>query len=450
MNKKITKILSIAMTATLYLSPLTVGVVSAAEPKASFQPHPYIQRVYGDADLEGNININDATYMQKYLVKMLDEDINNIPNEGYNSNNLFMELADVDMNGVLNINDITLVQKHLANVQVEGSEVGKEFSPKSKPSDNNQINKIIDVARKEIGTTATDFKNCKYNNDFYGYNISGTFYDWCSVFMWWVFETAGHDDLLNIKTASCGQLSLAFYNKNSLYTSDYKVGDVALFRWTDDMSPLVPGIYKPFHVGIIESVNPDGTYTTIEGNVTDRDDPSFSPNGEVRRMTRYNDEISCVCRPNYDTSNAIAPDITYSVKTKYHGWLLPVNNLEDYAGIDFDPITAITIKASSGTVRYQVHIKGGDWLDEVTGYSTTDSTQYCGNGKEIDAIRVYYENSDEAVEKGEVFRAKYRVSPVGTTSYLDDQYNAETENEQLGYVGEFGKPLDKFQIFLTK
>ena len=73
--------------------------------------------------------------------------------------------------------------------------------------------KIIEIAKKEIGTQATDIKRCKYNNWYYGGVVSGSGYDWCEVFVQWVFNQAGASSLLYTKTANCGYGAKAFQDK---------------------------------------------------------------------------------------------------------------------------------------------------------------------------------------------------------------------------------------------
>ena len=140
--------------------------------------------------------------------------------------------------------------------------------------------KIISIARAEIGTKATNIKKCKYNNWFYGTTVSGSGYDWCETFVQWVFHQAGASSLLYTKTANCGYAAKAFQDHGRLKMSGFKRGDVVFFHWTNERSTLVPGTYVSDHVGIIESVNGDNTITTIEGNT------GSSSNGEVMRRVR--------------------------------------------------------------------------------------------------------------------------------------------------------------------
>lgn len=138
-----------------------------------------------------------------------------------------------------------------------------------------------------------------------------------------------------------------------------------------------------------------------------------------------------------------ACDVFYRVKTKAHGWLSEVKNLEDYAGWKDSPVTDISVKVSAGSVQYRVHVKGGNWLPYVTGYDINESKNgYAGNGKPIDAVEVYYytPNGIKPARK-----AKYRVAPVGK-GYYSWQYDNEKTNGQDGYAGMFGKEIGKLQI----
>ena len=102
--------------------------------------------------------------------------------------------------------------------------------------------------------------------------------------------------MLFCKTAGCGVLAQTFYNRGKIVRSGYKAGDVVLFHWSNEASTTVPGAYAVDHVGIIESVNSDGSYTTIEGN-------TGGGNGSVLRQKRWASCISYVCRPDYVSAN---------------------------------------------------------------------------------------------------------------------------------------------------
>lgn len=152
---------------------------------------------------------------------------------------------------------------------------------------------VLDLARSQIGVKATDTKRCKYNKWYYGADVSGSEYDWCEVFIQWLFDQLNASELLYIKTANVGYQAVEFSERKKLYTKKFKPGDIIIFSWSGEKSTWISGVKTLDHIGIIETVNSDGTYTTIEGNTGN------TKNGEVKRCTRYAYQISCVLRPDY-------------------------------------------------------------------------------------------------------------------------------------------------------
>jgi len=131
-------------------------------------------------------------------------------------------------------------------------------------------------------------------------------------------------------------------------------------------------------------------------------------------------------------------NVYYKVKTQKHGWLPEVKNLDDYAGWQNSPIIGLAVRVDKGSVWYQVHNKGGNWLGKVTGYNTNDyKNGWAGNDKPIDCIRVYY-NTPSDVRPFK--RAKYKVNNYGW------QYDNETGKGQDGYAGVYGVNATKVQI----
>jgi len=308
--------------------------------------------------------------------------------------------------------------------------------------------KIISIARAQIGTKATDIKKCKYNTWYYGGVVSGSGFDWCVTFVQWVFHEAGASDMLYLKTANCGVQARAFYDHKRIVTSGYKKGDVVIFHWSNNMSDYVPGAYSCDHIGIIEKVNNDGTITTIEGNT------GSSSNGEVMRRTRSLSVVSCAGRPAYtatggsSTTSAKRPNVLYRVRAGGK-WYKEVDDLSSYAGVQGTPITDVAIKVTEGKIRYRVHVKGASWLPYVTGYDVSDHENgYAGDKKPIDAIEVYYDTPQNVVSDFGYLKAKYRVAPAGG-GYFSWQYDNETTGGQDGYAGLFGRSIDRLQITLA-
>lgn len=131
-------------------------------------------------------------------------------------------------------------------------------------------------------------------------------------------------------------------------------------------------------------------------------------------------------------------NVYYRVKTQKHGWLSEVKNLNDYAGWQNSPITGVAIKVDKGSVKYRVHIKGGQWLPYVTGYNINNSANgWAGNNLAIDLIEVYYYTPSNIRPYK---KAKYRVNNYSW------QYDNEKTNGQDGYAGAKNVNATKFQI----
>ena len=212
-------------------------------------------------------------------------------------------------------------------------------------------------------------------------------------------------------------------NDNSWYVNDTTLNSliklVADIAKRNNLGTLVPGKNLTWHSMF--------TSTTCPGDY-------------LRSKMQYiADEANKInCGSSVPSSNIV--NVYYRVKTQKHGWLPEVKNLEDYAGWENSPITGIAIKVDKGSIRYRVHIKGGNWLPYVTGYDTHNfANGYAGNGKVIDAIEVYYYTPDDIRPYK---KAKYKINNYPW------QYDDERGNGQDGYAGVIGVPANKFQMII--
>lgn len=139
------------------------------------------------------------------------------------------------------------------------------------------------------------------------------------------------------------------------------------------------------------------------------------------------------------TNNEV--NVYYRVKTKKHGFLPEVKNLEDYAGWENSPITALAIRVDKGSIKYRVHTKGGKWLPYVTGYNINDiKNGFAGDGKNIiDAVEAYYYTPDNIRPYK---KAKYRAN--GLPWQTDNDVNASME----GFAGILGQPITKLEMII--
>lgn len=171
-------------------------------------------------------------------------------------------------------------------------------------------------------------------------------------------------------------------------------------------------------------------------------------------VRKYLDQAEVPVTPPVQPATPVADPVvnaTYAVMTE-DGRILPeVTNLADYAGLENVKIKGIAMKVDKGYVKYQVHVLGGAWLPWVDGYDWKDAINgYAGNGKVIDAIRIYYETPEDILNQtGRYYKAKYRTSPEKSGNYYAWQLDDEKTSDMDGYAGVIGKPIDKVQICIA-
>lgn len=171
----------------------------------------------------------------------------------------------------------------------------------------------------------------------------------------------------------------------------------------------------------------------------------YAPNKKYcphRTMDKGWDRFLNMVKSKMSDNETVTPtnvvNVFYKVKTKKHGWLPEVKNLEDYAGYENSPITDVAIRVDKGSIKYRVSPKGKDFLPYVTGYNTNDSKNgYAGNGTPIDRVEVYYYTPNDIRPYK---KAKYKVNNYPW------QYDNEKTNGQDGYAGARGVNATKFQI----
>lgn len=142
-----------------------------------------------------------------------------------------------------------------------------------------EVNKIIEVAEKEIGVTEKpkNSNNTKYNEWFGLPNLP-----WCAMFVSWVYSFAGKP-LPNIGFtkgfAGC-QTGYDYFKKKGWIIKEPKEGDIVLFDWNSDK--------RYDHTGIFVKWITKDTFETIEGNTSLTNQ---SNGGQVMRRTRFNKNV---------------------------------------------------------------------------------------------------------------------------------------------------------------
>lgn len=254
------------------------------------------------------------------------------------------------------------------------------------------INKILNIARAELGYKEGSNNNTKYGAD-YGLNYN----PWCQMFIWWIAQKAGIGEDIIPKTASCPTAYRWFTSRNKEIVSHSQAqpGDIVFFQWN--------GSKNADHVGIVETVQ-NGIMTTIEGNKNDA--------VERRQVNVNNSCIFAICRPTYViTSEEIKPapenkteiaqnvttyivqagDTLSAIAQKYgttYQELARINNIANPNLIHVGQVIKIN---GSNTVQdvqsvcYKVSANSGLWLlnangKKVKAYAKGTEVEYVGEG----------------------------------------------------------------------
>lgn len=151
------------------------------------------------------------------------------------------------------------------------------------------------VADAQNDTTFSDWFQQHYPKE--GVDYRGL--NWCAIWVSFVLEHCGMD----LKTAWVADFVAAF-KAYGLLDMNPRAADVVLYDWSHTGNP------EQFHVGIVESIDLDGTVHTIEGNThpPGADSPtgvyrhSIGPNGD-RDWT----DVIGFGHPPYQAPQTIAP-----------------------------------------------------------------------------------------------------------------------------------------------
>lgn len=138
---------------------------------------------------------------------------------------------------------------------------------------------ILNRARGEIGVTEypPNSNKVKYNNWYYGREVSGPDYKWCLTYVQWVYKDSG---LLPSKTVSCSALYNEF-KKRGMLTNNPEGADLVFYKWSNSKYPCE-------HIGIYEAAKDSSHFYSIEGNTSTNG--SQDNGGAVLRRLRTKDK----------------------------------------------------------------------------------------------------------------------------------------------------------------
>lgn len=137
--------------------------------------------------------------------------------------------------------------------QASSSSGGTSSNGSTSSGSSSALNDVLNEARRWLGTGENPpGSNHNAITQYYGMDAA-----WCCMFIWTIFSKSGHSNLFigGGKTAWVFDVK-DYYEKRGKFGSAPRVG--ALIIYGNDGNSA--------HIGIVETVNSDGSYVTIEGN----------------------------------------------------------------------------------------------------------------------------------------------------------------------------------------
>lgn len=157
---------------------------------------------------------------------------------------------------------------------------------------------VLREARKEIGYTESPRgSNCtKFAKE--AGHARCTY--WCATFTSAILKRCGMHEPNSASTAAI----LSAYKKRKRFDQNPRPGDVVIYDFPGGRVKNDPSD----HIGLVESVRPDGRLTTIEGNTSAGNSGSQSNGGGVFRRVRERTYVVGFGHPNYQEDELSAED----------------------------------------------------------------------------------------------------------------------------------------------
>lgn len=134
------------------------------------------------------------------------------------------------------------------------------------------MNKIIEIAQKEVGYKETAGNKTKYGK-WFGFDGVA----WCAMFVSWCYAQAGKSlPKIGFTKGFAGcQTGYEYFKKNGWITDNPVPGDIVLFDWNGDK--------RYDHTGLFVEWDSSNSFKSIEGNTALKND---SNGGSVMLRSR--------------------------------------------------------------------------------------------------------------------------------------------------------------------
>jgi CHAP domain/Putative peptidoglycan binding domain len=157
---------------------------------------------------------------------------------------------------------------------------------------------VIQIAKAEIGYAESP-AGSNLNKFGKWYGMDGV--QWCAIFVSYCFYNAQLPlPATERKGFAYCPSGVKWFRDKGQFFDNPKVGDVVFFDWYKGepacISDADTHCSDAWHIGIVESVNADGSITSIEGNTSNT---SNGNGGEVMRRIRFSDVWYGFGRPSY-------------------------------------------------------------------------------------------------------------------------------------------------------
>jgi len=157
---------------------------------------------------------------------------------------------------------------------------------------------VVATAGDEVGTLEGSARADSYGAAADVYDSTKD-YAWCAAFVSWLMQRTG---ATSFRSVSVGDwITVADADDYGLSVTDHpRAGDLVAFDWDGNGDFAYPSR----HMGLVESVGPDESFTTVEGNTS-------LPSGDlgVAERTRSTDDgySTLFIRIHVGSSSAVAP-----------------------------------------------------------------------------------------------------------------------------------------------
>ena len=258
------------------------------------------------------------------------------------------------------------------------------------------IERLIDLAKNQVGNGAYDYRKW-----YYGQDIKGV--AWCAIFVSWLFAKAGID---MVRTDGAGCFAREGNSKyGTWYESEFsdssttpKAGDIVTFVWNYAGRYQEQDRYYSDHVGIVYAVDDNYIYT-IEGNSGVSNDTSLV---KYHLYARKSGAINGYFRPKYKSEETEDGEMNFKKGDKSDGVLaykalLLVANAYNIINVKVDNSNSFGKGTYDATIAVQklFHLE----VDGIAGKQTISALSSAIQAKAITSVKGHNKVIDDLGKK---------------------------------------------------